>query len=630
MLVTANMSLPSATNRFNTASFKSINASQPLSYGSDQVQFGNMANEKSQKALKEKAVRDFATEYSPRSVKLDNGKDYSIYNPWFSPTTDYNSHSLQDLLETLEKKKAFSFQYNHRTGLARTSDTENDLMLRQWLTDSCMLGFLQRNVAPNEWKKSMITSAAVYNTSDARKAINESTKNPNWYRQGGVMNGVFHIYEPKSLVYDDMGLITPEHVKLDSKWFNQKRLESQALLLSNLADTLQAGFKMEKEGGAKPWGFTPDEILETKNGKFVGQALVDMTRYIMAVNKDPDTGKYNFEAPSASSWEELPFPEGMTWDAATCVMALEKVRDLMHQPDANKAITSLREKLLQLPGGNVLSNTEELNKCIEAGRSLIEHRVNIPLQYGDKPFQTPNRAADTSMLLLAASDYQFDPKSKLNDAETRIKLTQSMLNDLSGNHGVRRYNEFLLKGDRLHDSYLNIDYHFPKEGAGYGSTDASTEEDLKNRQKSSSPTHAAEWGLGLSAGLQALGQAKLDLLTTLSKATQNSPEEQKAKKLLQDINPQITHLVNQICALIPGRTQANKPLMRADGTECKDNVFMEAYEVVRDNQGKPKRIPGAHTLPWHAAQSYDGLKKAIQAAKLEETLFPPAASEKSK
>ena len=46
---------------------------------------------------------------------------------------------------------------------------------------------------------------------------------------------------------------------------------------------------------------------------------------------------------------------------------------------------------------------------------------------------------------------------------------------------------------------------------------------------------------------------------------------------------------------------------------------MEAYEVVQDLHKQEKWMPGAHTLPWSAAQLFDGLRKASSAQRLEES-----------
>jgi hypothetical protein len=120
-------------------------------------------------------------------------------------------------------------------------------MLRQWFTDSSMNGLLQREKDPENWKKNLIVSAAALNIAAAKEAVEKSVQDPDWYRKGDIMNGVFHIYQPESVEFD-----TTTHaphvdkIKLDHTWFNQKRLESQALVLLALVDTAWFPIPMAK------------------------------------------------------------------------------------------------------------------------------------------------------------------------------------------------------------------------------------------------------------------------------------------------------------------------------------------------------------------------------------------------
>jgi hypothetical protein len=575
-------------------------------------------------------ARQGATGYTPLSQMVGQ-KAYIVHNTFvpkrLKPT--YSSKDIQSIRSLLEEKNVFRVHTSPNTGLIQTSETANQQMLRQWFTDSCMMGMLQRDKDPHNWQKAMLVSAAALNTKAATEAVENTVKNPDWYRKQNDekdsdyhMRGVFHIYQPESVHFDPKtGNPVVENIRRDADWFNQKRLESQALVLSNLVDTLQAGTER------KPWGFSPEFMADSpERSKLITNAVVNMAHYLMAVNTNPETGKFDFAAPSASSWEETPFPGGMTSDTGMTVVAFEKLRDLLFnsQYDNNESIQQIRQALSQTS----LSNQKDLNDFIQAGRDKVAERITQPLKAGAEPMQNPARKPDTSLTLLAASDYRFHPDNLVEDARTRLQLVQAM-KSLSGDYGMRRYNEFELNGTELHDSYLNTNYHIPgplrealdsagqKSKGDFGSGDASGEKAMQDRQALSTPKNAAQWGLGVSASLQALAHAKSDLLHYVQE--QKRPANPDEIELLHTINTELHHFTTWNLALISGPINGKQPI-RADGTPCPENSVMESYEVVTDLNGKQKRVPGAHTLPWGAAQLYDGLKRAQEAHALEETL----------
>jgi hypothetical protein len=524
----------------------------------------------------------------------------------------------------LKQKGSFSVITNPKTGLIQTSDTENQTMVRQWFTDSCMVGTLQRETDPKNWQQSMITNAAALNQKNAREAVQQTLKNPDWYRKGDIMNGVFHIYLPKTVKVDSAGLPIAQEIQHDKEWFNQKRLESQALMLLNLVDTIRSGLADKEK---KPWGFTPHQLFETKAGEYITHAIGDLSQYLMAVNTNPASKQFDFHTPSASSWEEAPFKEGMTSDAALTVLAMEHLQQLLYTDHSNPAIDKIRKQIKdKMPA----MSSQEMTSFIEKGREFVQKRITEPLKHGSDPIQTPNRPYDTSLCLLAASDYRFSPENLLEDAKIRVKLVTKTKEALLRENGMLRYPEFTLQGASLHDSYLNRGYHFPEEirskifnastasAKQYGSTDASSLEALQDRQALSTPEHAAQWGLGLSASLQALAKAKHDVLTVLQR---NGKPSDKITALLQTIDKESLDFLNRNLAAIPGPLKPGQTIIRADGTPLKPYLPIEAYEFVPDNQGKMVAIPGAHTLPWHAAQLYDGLQKLKISAQIEESLL---------
>lgn len=572
----------------------------------------------SRAAQKVKTIQDFASQYEPRQVG-----GYTVHNEFFTPYQVMpKAADLKALLGDLERKGSFTVITNPETGLVQTSDTINQDMRRQWFTDSAMVGYLQRSQAPASWQKSMITNAAALNTTEALAAVESTVANPNWYRQGGLKQGVFHIYLPQTVKVDRHGVPIAAGIQLDSSWENQKRLESQALMLYHLVDTVQAGMKRQ------PYGFKSN-LLGSKGGDYVTQAIAQMGRYLLATNTDPATQQYNFNTPSASSWEEAPFKEGMTWDGAVSVLAVEKLRDLLYaKAEKTPQLKAWRQAILQQAPE---LTDERLKGFIQSGRQWVDQRISQPLRQDLDPVQTPQRPYDTSLMLLAASPYTFYRNAPLSDARARFELVRKTKQALMGEHGMRRYNEFTLEGTEFHDSYLNVGFHFPdkerrkalgiQQGSGkeYGSTDASSLDALQDRQALSKPEYAAQWGLGLSASLQALARAKRDVLTHIETTGKASPE---AKHLLKGINEELLDSLNRNIAAIPGPLKAGQTIIRSDGTPLKPYQPIEAYEAVPTKKNGVKWIPGAHTLPWHAAQLYDGLNQLVETERLAARLKP--------
>jgi hypothetical protein len=565
-------------------------------------------------------LQAFASSYKPRQVS-----GYQIHNEFFNPLTSLDSFHLEALANTLEAKKSFEFETNPETGLVATSDTQNDYMRRQWFTDSCMVGFRQRQADPQGWRQSMLTNAAALCSPAAKLAVNNAVMNPDWFRKGDIMQGVFHIYYPSSVKKDSEGVVKADAVQLDHTWFNQKRIESQALMLFHLTETLRAG-NATGANEPQPWGFTTKD-LAGKSGDQVFEAVTNMARYLKAIHTNPRTGRHQFNAPSSSSWEEAPFPNGMTWDTALTVLAFERLQKALYKDPETPSLKELREMVAAR--APELSE-ESLNTLIEEGRHFVNQRIAAPMEKSQRPVQTPERPTDTSLSLLGASAYRFDPNDPLKDALIRYKLLTSTKYALLGHHGMIRYPEFELEGRQLHDSYLNAGFHLPASdrmlfmkrpsmGSGhqYGSTDASSIEALEDRQALSDPQYAAQWGLGLSATLQGLAQVKHDVLQHVASHPKDAA---LVAPFLGEVNKELLDTLNRNIAAIPGRLNDHEPAIRADGSPCPPYKPLEAYEAVPNKDGHLTFIPGAHTLPWHASQLFDGLQKTLQAQRLEEKM----------
>jgi hypothetical protein len=543
------------------------------------------------------AVQNHAAQWQPRWVD-----GLPIVNAWFTPAVSYQPDQVAAWFVQLQQHGTFGFSSHPVTGLVQTSDTSQCHMQRQWVTDSCMVGYWQRQADPTGWQRSMLTSALTVLHPQAVQALTLAEADPNWYRTPcHPERGMFHLYVPQHLQWNAEGWVALASVTPDPTWQNNKRLESQAQLLWWLVNTLQASVQ------GLPWGW-PLALLGHAQFSRVWQAVAYLTRYLLAVTTPPTTGQPCFATPSSSSWEEAPFAEGMTSDAGFMVLALQAVQTLTQQAVFAAPLAQW------LPPAAVA----RLAAHIVAGQYFVAQRITHPLQQGHSPSQTPLRPMDMSLYLLAASGYVFDEADPIADCAVRLGLLNACNAALLGPYGTRRFNTYTLDRLTLHDNYLNVFGNFPCEWyadrlppsqtqedsaplmddypvAGEDANDAAT---LFARQVTSRVEYSAQWGLGLSASLQALAAMRDQL-----QPHANRPE---AGKLLTQVNKLWVTTLNRCLALLP---DAGCPL-RADGTPCPPYAAMEAYQVVltADAMGnRPVWLPGAHTLPWHAAQLFDAL-----------------------
>lgn len=587
-----------------------------------------------------------ASLYCPKRIVI-NGCTYFVHNNWVQLLGSYNSKEIDNLLTQLSQKKIFELYTDPNTGLVRPAETCNDLKKRQWFTDNSKTGLMQKVKDPLAWKKVVVVHAAALSTPTALEAIEKSVKDLTWYRvisedpiQEKIdgKKGIFHAFDPTSIRFDSRTLApVPDEIKPDAE-LNRKRVESFALLLADFVDTLRVGFvkvpsahesafygKQEME--IRSWGFQEDFLDSKHSFDLVAAAIVNLTRFLMAINTNPVTGTFDMAAPSSSSWEEMTFTGGMSSDIALAVCAFEKLSDLLFNPqyDASSCIRRIRRHLLEKFHAEAVDK-KKIEAFIAAGRVAVDERIIRPLALHQIPIQHPDRKADTSLLLLAASDYLFDSKDLVHDAQIRLGLVLAMKEALLEENGMRRYNEFEFKGVKIFDSYLNDDFHMPdslraaiigqaSRFSGKSSYAASQLQALQERQQLCLPKHAAQWCLGVSASLQALSKAKLELL---HETKARGDKSGLVQDLLKTINNEINDFINRNIALIAGEIDSHQLTVRSDGSNLVLNSVMECYEVVRDLKGIPRWLPGAHTHAWGASQLFDGLNLAKMAALLEE------------
>jgi hypothetical protein len=588
-----------------------------------------------------------ATRYKPIRKQVGN-QVLTIHNRLLASDlkASYTPTELNQLFKKLDSLGVFKLVSHPGIGLPYTTvATHNQAMNFLWTTDSMKIGgFMQRYLEPENFKKNLVANAAVMNTDRVQEAVKNVIRNPDWYRKDkDPMHGIPHIFAPDSIQFDPAtGAPNVGQIRFDPNWFNQKRLESQALLLRALAQNFTDGLVPDPNGQVKPWGFNADFLKQPTPFQLVINAIGNLAAYLSNVNRDPATGRYDMKAPSASSWEEAALAGGCTSDTGDTVLAFEALNDLLYNPayNRNHGIQTVRQALQAHPHAVAIPTAVGMAELIGAGRQVIRERVIDPLMKGQVPRQSEVRDADTSLNFLAASDYRFDPANIHNDARIRLALLKAMEFRLLRENGMLRYGENVSpSGNRLFDSYLQLNSHFPAAirqplhtlkqrelglqpyspaGPAHDTTD---EPGMVARQSGSAKQYSAQWGLGVSAALQALASMKGELVNHWLLRNQSpTPDE---KTLLSQINTELNRYINLNLALIAGHDETGQPPISSTGLplpEKPENLVMEAYEFVQDLSGKLVMLPGAHPLTWGESQLFDGLSKAVAAARDEEKL----------
>jgi hypothetical protein len=64
------------------------------------------------------------------------------------------------------------------------------------------------------------------------------------------------------------------------------------------------------------------------NSELIATTIVMVASYLKAINTN-EAGEFDFNAPSAGPWEEIPFPLGLTWDTEAIRSGFESLQTLM-------------------------------------------------------------------------------------------------------------------------------------------------------------------------------------------------------------------------------------------------------------------------------------------------------------
>lgn len=530
----------------------------------------------------------------------------------------YNSKTFGELFELCRRKGVFALKINERNGLVTTAEAEEnwDMSGRQWVTDTVRCGDIERELSPHAWRRAMLTLCDFYNGAREVEAIEKSVADPNYYRQGGLLDGVAHIFIPHTLDRDET-------------WFNNKRLESHGLALKAICDTVLHG------AAGKSWGFDADEIAE--HGAKIGRTLVLLASYLKAINTNvaPESAReaspenhgeprIDFGAPSAGPWEEIPFPEGLTWDTEAIRSGFESLHNLLNNPrwEANATITSMRKEIRKHHLASWLaSESPVLETLLRLARGKIIDRL-----FGQTlPVENPHRPIDCSLAFITTSTIAL-ADDIVEDVQLHIRLLQVLEEKLVRAHGIVRYAPFDLpvgdnKVEAVFDSYLADNYwilpalrsQLNNLGQGqlrdWGSSDCSSHEDYVSRVRLAREETEAQWCF---VSVMAEGYLRqVEKLFTFKEAKAN-------RDLVELAVSKASEFLNRSFARItaPG-------MIKANGRDCPAWAIPEAYEMVSpgfDSWAKEATnltaLPGANTpLAW-------GQASLFSACRLFERLLP--------
>ncbi len=509
----------------------------------------------------------------------------------------YTLPEFQSILDAHEKHHFWNLPTDQNTGFVRTSGAiENAPMVRQWVTDSIRLGDIQKVRDPENWKKSMFSLAKFYSQEAEIQAMRQTIRDPNFYREGPLENGVAHVFMPESLMRD-------------ATWYNNKRLESHGLALMSFSDTIAAGIAEPRA----TWGINRD-FINTPAGQQLLQATKNLAEYILAVNTNPKTGTFDFKAPSAGNWEEMPF-RGLTSDTEAMRAGLESYRGMLaaiEKFDNTGLYAAAKSK----------NDLNKIDEAIAVATELITRRVNHP----DGPREHPSRPSDSSLAFISTSTIKFgDP---ITDAQTHFRILDALSKNLVRENGIIRYEPFAAdQKTMIPDGYLGLNsWLLPslktrlanpgtevKFTAGH-SEDTSTPQSMMQRALQTSPEHVAQWPW-VSTMADGYSRQVSKLLYSLDSGTTNPSLE--VKSLINHGTTRATEYLNRSLARTTGIAK-----VKPNGFPAQTWVEPEAYEFIRTLNGEVKAVPGVNTpLAWahasrHAAfRSYEKMLQQLEKQK---------------
>ncbi|HEY9730570.1 MAG TPA: hypothetical protein V6C89_01575 [Drouetiella sp.] len=508
----------------------------------------------------------------------------------------YTGPEFEALFQYCRTNGVFKVDSDPITGLIQTSGgNENPSMAsRIWVTDTVRSEPLHTDVS---WTKAMLTLARFYSMPSEIDAIERSIADPTWYRQGGLTNGVAHIFYPETL-------------ERDTTWFNNKRLESPALAVDAMCRSFLASWRRSKDRQ-----FTAAMLKRKGAVKSIVTTIVNLAAYLRAINTDT-YGQWDFGAPSSGNWEEFPFPGGLTWDLTATRMAFSSLRELLYG-DCPNADDEVRAAIISSKHGDWLKDKDHLDRLI----ARVDRKLAGRLFSEEGPMEHPNRKLDASLSFVSTCGITWS--SSASQDAVQMFVMMKALDALVRPNGMIRYLPFQAHPDqnRIADGYLASNFWLdPKilnllglssSAECGGSDDCSTLEQLAQRSNAALPDSEAEW-----CWVSVLAEGYSRLVVRLM--TEDSRHHYFPREILiKHGMSRATEYINRAYARITGSCP-----WKSNGEDCKPFAVPEAYEHVSvpDRPDLTTELPGTNTpLAWGSASLYSASTWYARALELIET-----------
>ncbi len=530
-----------------------------------------------------------SAEYKP-TLKQLGANQINVHNPQIAEALQpqYTSTSFKNLNDLANANNVFDINIDEPTGLVQTADTDDDIMMQFWVTDSIRNGDRQRTQDPPSWNRMLDHLAQYYqNEQPAFQAVFDD---PQSYYTGGRNTGVGHIIDPETLESYD--------------WLSKKRLESHGLALRAFCETLTGAY-----GETVP--------LQEPNDTMV-DAMANLARFFVAINYE--------QAPTTSAWEEITL-NGTAWDTIVITQALRELKDILFDPtlDDNVNVATFRTKLNERHDKGLFCSPKKLNKAIKAGEAriqdlLVSNADTIPMEHPERPF-------DATSAFISASGYQLD-SDPLKNAQLHLRLLSQIEDTIMRDNGLIRYTPFpttLSNGETVttSDGYLSLnglDIALDKQGKinlfkeayeeetgqSYHHIEPSTPDAFHTRASLGVIGREAEW-FNIADMAKGYAVTLSTLLDAVEKGLTKTPEVMDAIKQSYE---GACELINRGYGRITGEGS-----IRANGKPCPEWRVPETYQWVSDINGNHVMLPGINTpLAWGTSSLFaasEAFKEAL-------------------
>lgn len=540
-----------------------------------------------------------ATKYAPHKLST-NGVTYYVHNRALTDLlkSKYNQEDFSKLSGYLNKKHVFDMTdkgsygliIDKERGIAKTCGaTENwEMSDRAWITDIMRVGDIQKRKRPETWTKALNTIGEYYSTQ--AEQFERLINTPKLYREGDAMQGIPHIFMPKTL--------TP-----DKDWFNNKRLESHGLALHELCLGIIDGIIKGKSYGYKSSKDIPNDIIK---------AIDNLSKYFKAIDYPT--------APSAGNWEEIPLKGGLTSDTEAIRSGLNAYRDLLYNErySNNPEIQNIRSRINDL---KPLSN-EELTILVRKGQERVR-ATYLEEAPGIRPH-------DSSLVFITTSDIKLSD-NVLDDVLKHTEILDSLEQNLVRENGIIRYSpfNFTLKDGTVvksPDSYLNLNYFTAIDKDGklnldwknildqYASKDCSEPNMFFARAKLSTPNREAQWFM---VSEMSTGYGKQIEKLVLNAKREKRELNQNEVKLIKKLKQKQAEYLNRALSRISDENPNKINQIKANGLQMPSVTVSEAHQYVTDVNGKPKMLQGTNApLAWALSSLYKAMRQEALTIKM--------------